>query len=81
MRQDTGAIDGDLLYGVPAIAVFLNVRPRQAYHLIERARLPAFRLAGKVCARRSTLSAWLAECEQQAAPAPASDEGGPDPEN
>ena len=25
----------DLLYGVASIAAFLNIRPRQAYHLIE----------------------------------------------
>ena len=64
MQRQTS--DGDLLYGAPAIAAFLNVRARQAYHMIEKGGLPAFRIAGKVCARRSTLTTWLAEREAAA---------------
>lgn len=58
--------DADLLYGVPAIAGFLKVRPRQAYHLVEKGGLPTFRLTSTVCARRSTLKAWLAAREAEA---------------
>lgn len=56
----------DLLYGVPAIAVFLRLTDRQVYHLADKAGLPTFKLGGKVCARRASLSAWLAEQEAKA---------------
>lgn len=56
----------DLIYGMPAIAAFLNIRTRQAYHLDERGDLPAFRLGGKVCARKTTLRDWLAAQEAAA---------------
>ena len=51
----------DLLYGVPAIAEYLELRPRVIHHMIDRIGLPTFKLGGKVCARRSTLMTWLAE--------------------
>lgn len=63
----------DLLYGVPAIARFLRLRERQARHRIDNGTIPTFRLDGTICARESTLNAWLAEREaaarQGAAPA------------
>ncbi|SER58588.1 hypothetical protein SAMN05216548_12719 [Faunimonas pinastri] len=59
--------EADLLYGVPAIASFLNVRARQVHHMREKGSLPTFKIAGKVCARRSALTAWLAKQEAAAA--------------
>ncbi|MBK3798261.1 helix-turn-helix domain-containing protein [Azospirillum brasilense] len=59
MSHATDKNDSDLLYGVPAIAAYLNIRPRQAYHLIDKAELPAFKLSGKVCARQRDLAKWL----------------------
>ena len=53
----------DLLYGVPSIAEFLGLRDRQVRHLCEIGRLPTFKIGGKICARRSTISDWLAEQE------------------
>lgn len=53
----------DLLYGMPAIAGYLKVRPRQAYHLYEKCGAPCFHLGGKVCARKSSLDAWLSQRE------------------
>lgn len=53
--------DTDLLYGVPAIAAFLKIRQRQAYHLIETAGLPTFRMGRKLCSRESIVSRWLEE--------------------
>ena len=61
--------DAGLLYGVPAIAQFLGLRDRQTYHLVEKG-LPVFRVGNKVCARRTTLKAWLAEQETAAQPKP-----------
>ena len=58
--------DPDFLYGAPAIGTHMSLRPRQVYHLIEKASLPVFRLGRIVCARRSTLNAWLAEREAAA---------------
>ena len=58
---------GDLLYGVPAIAEYLGLAVRQARHLCEVGRVPTFKLGNKIiCARRSTLSRWLAEREANA---------------
>jgi excisionase family DNA binding protein len=34
-----------LLYGGKAIAAFLGITPKTAYHLIERGRLPVIRIA------------------------------------
>ena len=58
----------DLLYGVPAIAIFLGLGNRQVYHLKETGALPTFTLGetGKICARRSTLNQWLADQEAKA---------------
>lgn len=60
------ADDSDLLYGMPAIARHLNIRPRQAHHLKEKGGLPVFELGGVLCARRSTLNAWIVERERKA---------------
>lgn len=57
---------GDLLYGVPAIAAFLNIKQRAVYHLAATAGLPVFKVRGKgrkTCARRSSLNAWLDQQE------------------
>jgi hypothetical protein len=56
----------DLLYGVPAIATFLGIRPRQAKHRVATGEIPSFRIGESICARRSTLTAWLAEREAEA---------------
>lgn len=64
--------DGDLLHGLPAIAGHLGIGARQAAHLKDTAGLPTFKLGKTVCARRSTLNAWLAEREAAARPAPLS---------
>lgn len=53
----------DLLYGVPAIAGFLKLKPSAVYHLAAKGTLPTFKIGSKVCARRSSLSTWLAELE------------------
>jgi len=57
--------DSDLLYGVPRIARHLGLSDRQARHLAETGAIPTFKLPGNkiICARRSTLNAWLGERE------------------
>jgi hypothetical protein len=59
--------NSDLLYGVPAIATFLGLRTKQARHRIAAGAIPVFRIGDTICARRSSLANWLAECEANAA--------------
>lgn len=56
----------DLLTGMQAIADFLKIGRRTAYHLSYFEGMPTFKLAGKVCARPTALNAWLAEREAAA---------------
>jgi excisionase family DNA binding protein len=59
--------EADLLYGVAAIAMHLNLTRRQVYHLAASGTLPTFKVGGKtVCARKSTLNAWLKDQEARA---------------
>lgn len=57
----------DLLMGADAIARFLGITRRQTYRLVYDGLLPSFKLGGTVSARRSSLTAWLAEKETIAA--------------
>ena len=59
----------DLLYGAHAIAEFLGIKERAAYHLIETRRIPFFKIGKTVCARRSTLAARIAELEAESSAA------------
>ena len=57
----------DLIIGIEGIADELGCKPRQAQHLIHTRQIPAFRLGGKLAARRSTLRRRFEQLEQQAA--------------
>lgn len=69
-----GAVADDLIRGAEAIAKFLfGDDPggrRRVYHLTSDAKagdkLPVFRMGATLCARRSTLLAWIAERERAA---------------
>jgi hypothetical protein len=54
----------DLLYGIPKIAEFLGIKPRQAVHLIETKRITYFKMGKVVCARRSTLTEQMERLEE-----------------
>lgn len=56
-KPDTAA---DLLYGMEAIGAAIGLTARQVEHLIGKQQLPAFKLGGTVCARRSELDAHFA---------------------
>ncbi len=60
--MEMNAYDVDLLHGVRAIGEVLGLTERQTYHLIRDGRVPAFKLGGTLCSRRSVLHGWL---EQQ----------------
>lgn len=51
--------DGDLLFGISAISDFLGTRWSQTHALIRAEQLPHFRLAGRVCSRKTLLGPWL----------------------
>lgn len=54
----------DLMSGVPAIAAFLGKSERQTYHLLERGKLPAFKIGDRKWeARKSTLRKHIESLE------------------
>ena len=55
----------DLLYGIEDIAQHLGVTKRAAYHLVERRRIPFFKIGRTLCARRSSLHAAMDRMEEQ----------------
>lgn len=60
--------DGDLLYGVPAIANHLGMTHAQIYHLHKENRIPTYKMGSKVCASKTKLKEWsLAMAEGRAA--------------
>jgi hypothetical protein len=65
-RENVVAIDNDLIYGTRAIAAFLEIKITLCRDLINEAKIPTFRMPGSTtrCARKSTLNAYWAECEQ-----------------
>ena len=59
----------DLLRGAEAIAEFLyghRRHRRKIYHLAQTKRLPVFHLGSTLCARQSTLIAWIEDQEIKA---------------
>lgn len=56
------SLSDDLLRGAGAIAEFMfgdRRKRRQVYHLAQAGQLPVFKLGATLCARRSTLVAWI----------------------
>jgi len=69
--QENDRVADDLLEGANEIARFLfgpKGKRRRVYYLIASSGLPVFRLGETICARRSTLRAWIAEQENAARP-------------
>lgn len=60
---------GDLLWGAEAIGEFLNLTRNQVFHLHRRGRLPTWKEGAIVCARKSTLTKWMAGREAGSASA------------
>lgn len=60
----------DILRGAEEISEFLfgdNARNfrRRVYHMVENGIIPTFRMGNTVCARKSTLMAWIESQERQ----------------
>lgn len=67
ISNPASGLASDLLCGAAEIAQFLFGDPRRrrhVYYLVEKARLPVFRLGAKIRARPSVLMAWIVEQEQ-----------------
>jgi hypothetical protein len=56
----------DLLYGIEAIANYLNLKPRQVRNHIACNRIPTFKIGQARCARRLTLYRWLERQDRNA---------------
>jgi excisionase family DNA binding protein len=67
MQHANDNIALDILRGADAIAKFLGFPRRTIYHLASKNGLPHFKLGETICARRSTLTAWISEQERDAA--------------
>lgn len=67
MEAANDNISHDLLRGADAIATYLGFPRRAVYHAVAKGHLPSFRVGETVCARKSTLVAWIAEQEAGAA--------------
>ncbi len=61
MQADT--IAEDILKGADAIGAFLGLSRRQAYHAVSAGHLPTFKIGAIICARKSTLTGWIAAQE------------------
>jgi hypothetical protein len=59
----------DLLRGADEIAIFIfgggRGNRRTVYYLVERCRLPVFRLGSVLCARKSVLLRWISGQENR----------------
>lgn len=64
MQPANDNIPGDLLLGADSIAAFLGITRRQTYRLVYDGIMPSFKCGGTVAARRSSLTAWMAQAEQ-----------------
>lgn len=74
MTTDNAGV-GDLLYGARPIAEHLGITERQARYLIDQRTLPAWKEGKMICARRSSLNAWMDRREAAAALASAAAAG------
>jgi excisionase family DNA binding protein len=54
----------DILKGSKAIAEWLGISERTIRFQVSNGRLPYFRVGQAICARKSTLNAWIAEQER-----------------
>jgi excisionase family DNA binding protein len=67
VQHDNDNLAGDLLRGANAIAAYLGFPRRTIYHAVANGHLPHFKIGETICARKSTLAAWIAEKERAAA--------------
>jgi len=61
----SGAPSLDILWGARAVADFLGCNVKKVYRLAEDPKWPFFKASGKLCARRSALTAFVAAKERR----------------
>jgi len=64
--NDNAPIAADMLKGADEIAAFTGFDRRSVYHFASKGGLPVFRVGALICARKSTLLAWIIEQEAAA---------------
>lgn len=67
MTSDNDNLAADILRGAEAISAFIGLPRRAVYHAVSKGHLPHFKIGEMICARRSTLVAWISEQEKAAA--------------
>lgn len=67
MTSDNDNLAADILRGAEAISAFIGLPRRSVYHAVSKGHLPHFKIGEMICARRSTLVAWISEQEKAAA--------------
>ncbi|TGP88918.1 MULTISPECIES: DNA-binding protein [unclassified Mesorhizobium] len=67
MEPANDNLAADILEGAAAIAAWTGFKRRAVYHAVANGHLPHFRMGETVCARKSTLLAWIAQQEGRAA--------------
>ena len=60
----------DIITGAAAIGRAVGLSRRRVYTEAAAGRLPVFRLGATLCAKRSSLTAWLASCDGVTAATP-----------
>ncbi len=65
-KQTEPVLASDLLQGAAEIGDFLGFELPRTFRLLEKGDLPAFKLRGKWCARKSTLIARIEKLEAAA---------------
>ena len=53
----------DMLYGAAAIGSYIGLPRRTIYHAVANDHIPHFKIGDSICARKSTLTKWIAEQE------------------
>lgn len=61
---DQQPLSDDLIEGAEAIGAEMGVGPRRAFQLLEKKAIPAFKLAGRWFARKSTLRSHIEQLER-----------------
>lgn len=56
-------LSGDILWGAKEIARFLGCSEKSIWNMSQRRQIPTFRQGRRVCARRSTLRAYIEQQE------------------
>lgn len=58
-ETDAMSLGTDLIWGVRAISLEINRTERQTFHLLETGRLPAKKVGGRWCSRRTVLGQFF----------------------